>query len=338
MRMTLETHDRTRCATAVLALVAIVLAPWAEAQEPQTLFETSLIVEEMSGKQAVIEINRGEFIIDLLADTAPNHVGHFIKSAEDGVYDDTIFHRMIRHGVVQGGDPFTKDPEKSELYGQGGLGVLAAEISDDKHTRGAVSAVQVPGDPDSAGTQCFICVVDQPGLDGAHTVFGRASEGMNLVTEISEAETDADGRAVERITIRSVTIRDKPPPQPAPLVIGLLAMGLTAVGIYGVRAYLVTRRTREFGVRVALGAQARDVLGLVLRQGLGAAGIGIGVGLMGAIAVTRLLESQLFEVTATDPLTFVGVATILTLVTLVASYLPARRATKIDPMVSLRIE
>ena len=216
MRMTSEQHDNARYAAAGLALVAIGLAAWAAAQAAHTLFETPLTVQEMLGKQAVVTTDRGEFIIDLLADAAPNHVGHFIESAEGGVYDGTIFHRMIRHGVIQGGDPLTKDPEHPEVYGQGGLGVLAAEISDEKHTRGAVSAVQVPGDPDSAGTQFFICVVDQPGLDGAHTVFGRVSEGMNLVTEISEAETDAGGRAVERIEIRSVTIRDAPPPPQAP--------------------------------------------------------------------------------------------------------------------------
>ncbi|SUZ92581.1 uncharacterized protein METZ01_LOCUS45435, partial [marine metagenome] len=150
-------------------------------------FQTPFTNLEMAGKQAVVKTDRGQFTIDLLPEVAPNHVGYFIQSAENGVYDGTIFHRIIKHGVIQGGDPFSKDPEKPELYGRGGLGLLRAELSAERHTRGAVSAVQVPGDPDSAGTQFFISVVDQPALDGKYTLFGRVSEGMNLVTEISEA-------------------------------------------------------------------------------------------------------------------------------------------------------
>jgi len=179
-------------------------------------FQTPFTNLEMAGKQAVVKTDRGQFTIDLLPEVAPNHVGYFIQSAENGVYDGTIFHRIIKHGVIQGGDPFSKDPEKPELYGRGGLGLLRAELSAERHTRGAVSAVQVPGDPDSAGTQFFISVVDQPALDGKYTLFGRVSEGMNLVTEISEAATDESGKAVERIAILAITIRDQPPPQPAP--------------------------------------------------------------------------------------------------------------------------
>ena len=204
------------------------------ATEATPLFETPHTRAELAGKQAVVDTDRGEFVIDLLPEAAPNHVGYFIKSAEEGVYDGTIFHRMVRHGVVQGGDPFTKDPEKPELYGQGGLGVLAAEISDEKHIRGAVSAAQIPGNPDSAGSQFFISVVDQPALDGSYTVFGRVSEGMNVVTEISEAQTDESGRTVDRIVIRSVTIRDQPAPQAAPFT------GDSVEQLAGYRAILAT--------------------------------------------------------------------------------------------------
>ncbi|MDP6372139.1 MAG: peptidylprolyl isomerase [Vicinamibacterales bacterium] len=214
------TYGPNARALAVVVAVALVLvvgsAGAQDASEAAAKFETSLAVEEMTAKQAVVETDRGPFIIDLLAEAAPNHVGYFIKSAAEGVYSGTSFHRMVRHGIVQGGDPMTKDVEKPELYGQGGLGVLAAELSDEPHTRGAVSAAQIPGDPDSAGSQFFISVVDQPALDGSYTVFGRVIEGMNLVTEISEAETDESGKAVERIAIRSVTIRDRPAEQPAP--------------------------------------------------------------------------------------------------------------------------
>jgi peptidyl-prolyl cis-trans isomerase B (cyclophilin B) len=179
-------------------------------------FKTPLSVPEMTNKQAVVETSSGTFVIDLRPDLAPNHVGYFMKLAKEGAYKGTIFHRVILRGLIQGGDPLSKDPAKSKLYGTGGLGILEAEISSEKHTRGAVAAVLQPNKPDSGGAQFFVCVSDQPGLDGQYTIFGRVSEGMDVVQRVSESPAGPDGRPASRIEIRSVTIRDTPPPEPEP--------------------------------------------------------------------------------------------------------------------------
>jgi cyclophilin family peptidyl-prolyl cis-trans isomerase len=103
----------------------------------------------------------------------PLTTSRIIATAREGGYDGTTFHRAIRHGIIQGGDPLSKDPTAKEKYGTGGLNRLKPEINSQKHTRGAVSAVLVPNRPDSAGTQFFICISDQPALDGQYTVFAR---------------------------------------------------------------------------------------------------------------------------------------------------------------------
>ena len=121
-------------------------------------------------------------------------------------------------------------------------------------------------------------------------------------------------------------------------VFAAVTLALASVGLYGVMAYSVSERSREIGIRIALGAQRRDVLKLVVAQGMTLTLIGIGIGLAAALALTRLMRSLLFEVSVTDPLTFAGLAALLSVVALLACYLPARRATKVDPMVSLKCE
>jgi putative ABC transport system permease protein len=122
------------------------------------------------------------------------------------------------------------------------------------------------------------------------------------------------------------------------LVFAGVAVLLAAIGIYGIMSYTVAQATREIGIRFALGAQRRDLLQMVLGRGLKLALIGIGLGVAGAFGLTRLMSKLLFGVSATDPLTFAGVAVLFVMVALIASYMPARRAMKIDPLVALRYE
>ncbi len=111
----------------------------------QSFFVTPLQPAEMKNKQAVVNTTEGEFVIDLEPELAPNHVGYFMKLAREGAYNKTAFHRIIKLGIIQGGDPLSKDPAKIKTYGQGGLGKLQPEFSAEPATRGAVAAVLQPG-------------------------------------------------------------------------------------------------------------------------------------------------------------------------------------------------
>ena len=172
---------------------------------------TATLLAQTVPRQAVIETSLGTFVIDLTPERAPNQTAYFVKTAADGGYDGTVFHRVVKYGMVQGGDPLSKDPSKRSQYGTGGQNAVKAEARASKMTRGSVAAVLVPGKPDSAGAQFFIVLADQPALDGQYTVFGQVSDGMDVLQKISEAASDAGGLVAERIEMRHVTVRDTPP-------------------------------------------------------------------------------------------------------------------------------
>lgn len=119
---------------------------------------------------------------------------------------------------------------------------------------------------------------------------------------------------------------------------GVTGLLMTLTGIYGVISYTISRRTQEIGIRMALGAQTRDVLKMIMKQGMTRALIGVGVGLVASLVLTRLMKSLLFGVSATDPLTFAFIALLLSTVALLACYIPARRAARVDPLIALKYE
>jgi cyclophilin family peptidyl-prolyl cis-trans isomerase len=174
------------------------------------VFSWHVGLAQSAARQAVVETSLGTFIIDLTSDVAPNHVAYFTKLAQEGAYEGTTFHRAVKYGMVQGGDPISKDPAKRSLYGTGGQNAVKAEARAEKMTRGSVAAVLVPGRPDSAGAQFFVVLTDQPTLGGQYTVFGQVFDGMDVLQKISETPVDGSGLATDRVEIKRVTIRDKP--------------------------------------------------------------------------------------------------------------------------------
>jgi cyclophilin family peptidyl-prolyl cis-trans isomerase len=158
------------------------------------------------GPEAVVETEHGAFVIRLLPELAPKHVAHFVKTAKAGGYDGTTFHRIIPGGIVQGGDPLSKDPKAVARYGQGGLGVLKAEFSDRPFTRGVVAAVRQPKNLDSAGNQFFVVLTDQPSLKGQYTIFGEVVDGMGAVDKVGATPVKGE-IAQSRVEIQKVTVR-----------------------------------------------------------------------------------------------------------------------------------
>jgi len=149
--------------------------------------------------RAVIETKLGSMEIRFFPDKAPKHVENFIKLAKSGLYDKTLFHRVIPGFMIQGGDPNTKDEKDKSKYGTGDPGYkIKAEFNDRPHARGAVSMARSQ-DPDSAGSQFFIVVKDTPHLNGKYTVFGEVVKGMEVADKIVSQQRDTRDNPLERI-------------------------------------------------------------------------------------------------------------------------------------------
>lgn len=185
--------------------VGAVITLWALAVSGSALAQSSS--PGPVAQSARVETAQGTFVIRLRPDLAPRHVRHFVKVARAGGFAGTTFHRIVPRGIVQGGDPLSKDPAKKSLYGTGGLGILKAEFSKTPMARGVVAAVLRPSSPDSAGNQFFICLSDQPSLTGKFTIFGEVESGMEAVDAIGATPVAGD-RPTERVVIKSVTIVD----------------------------------------------------------------------------------------------------------------------------------
>ena len=159
----------------------------------------ALPTAEGKGPRAIITTKFGEMELVFFPDLAPRHVESFLNLARKGFYNGTLFHRVIPGFMIQGGDPYTKDPSKRHLYGMGGPGyTLPAEFNRIPHERGIVSAARA-ADPNSAGSQFFIMVGKAPSLDGQYTVFGEVVKGMDVADKIVSQPRDPKDNPLERI-------------------------------------------------------------------------------------------------------------------------------------------
>src|SRR2546428_12682761 len=164
-----------------------------------------------SNEVAVIKTSEGEMVVQFWTDAAPNTIENFKKLARSGFYDGTIFHRIVNGFMIQGGDPNSKDPAKENSYGQGEPGYkIKAEFNNHSHERGVISMARGP-DPDSAGSQFFICLAPVARLDGQYTTFGKLIKGDDVLEKIGDTPVTRNSRGenskpTKRVVIESVKI------------------------------------------------------------------------------------------------------------------------------------
>jgi peptidyl-prolyl cis-trans isomerase B (cyclophilin B) len=164
-----------------------------------------------SNEVAVIKTSEGDMVVRFWNDAAPNTIENFKKLVRSGFYDGTIFHRIVKGFMIQGGDPNSKDPGKESSYGEGGPGYkIKAEFNDRSHERGVISMAR-SSDPDSAGSQFFICLASVPRLDHQYTTFGKLIKGDDVLEKIGDTpvtrnSTGENSKPTKRVTIESIKI------------------------------------------------------------------------------------------------------------------------------------
>jgi peptidyl-prolyl cis-trans isomerase B (cyclophilin B) len=185
----------------ILSVLFFMLSsPFAYGEVKQKNF-TKEEIKKMAETKAVIETKFGNIELKFFPEVAPNHVNNFIELAKKGFYDGTTFHRVIPGFMIQGGDPNSKNPDKS-MHGMGGPGhTVKAEFNEKPHKRGILSMAR-SSNPDSAGSQFFICVADAPFLDRQYTVFGEVVSGMDVADKIVNQPRDRKDNPNERIEMK----------------------------------------------------------------------------------------------------------------------------------------
>lgn len=184
-----------------IALVFVLALAFSASSEIKSKNFTNEEIRKMVDMRAVIETKFGNIELKFFPDVAPNHVNNFIELARKGFYDGTTFHRVIPGFMIQGGDPNSKNPDKSK-HGTGGPGYsIKAEFSERPHKRGTLSMARA-ANPDSAGSQFFICVADAPFLDRQYSVFGEVVSGMDVADKIVSQPRDRKDNPNERIEMK----------------------------------------------------------------------------------------------------------------------------------------
>ena len=190
----------------VLAFSAITLLAEDGGATENKKESTDKTMPTTTNEVAVITTTEGEIVLEFWTDVAPRHVENFKKLARDGFYDGTAFHRVIKGFMIQGGDPLTKGPDKESMWGTGGPGFkIKNEFNKKPHTRGVLSAARSQ-DPDSAGSQFFICHGDPRFLDGQYTGYGKLIKGDDVLEKIATTPTGAQDRPKTRMGIVSIKI------------------------------------------------------------------------------------------------------------------------------------
>src|SRR5881398_3193953 len=195
-----------RMKLSILLALLFGAATFAAEEKKETLPMTTA-----SNEVAIIKTSEGDMLVQFWTDAAPNTVDNFKKLARQGFYDGTIFHRIVKGFMIQGGDPNSKDPAKESTYGAGDPGYrIKAEFNNHSHDRGVISMARGP-DPDSAGSQFFICLAPVRRLDGQYTTFGKLIRGVDVLEKIGDTpvERNAQGevsKPTKRVVIESVKI------------------------------------------------------------------------------------------------------------------------------------